>query len=102
MPAGGAGLWPRDSDVAMVAYRENITSSIAARTWAPASTDIVICEAIAGANIFPQPLRRGPRQRRRALSRPRKAINQVRKQPRSNAMLGVYIDYQQSANERVP
>ena len=94
MPAGGAGLWPRDSDVAMVAYRENITSSIAARTWAPASTDIVICEAIAGANIFPQPLRRGPRQRRRARSRPRKAINQVRKQPRSNAMLGVDIDYQ--------
>jgi len=69
-------------------------SSIAARTWAPASTDIVSCKAIAGANIFPQPLRRGPRQRRRARSRPRKATNQVRKQPRSNAMLGVDIDYQ--------
>ena len=94
MPAGGGGLRRSDSNVAMVAYRENITSSIAARTWAPASTDIVICKAIAGANIFPQPLRRGPRQRRRARSRPRKATNQVRKQPRSNAMLGVYIDYQ--------
>ena len=101
MPTGGGGLRRSDNDVAMVAYRENITSSIAARTWAPASTDIVICKAIAGANIFPQPLRRGPRQRRRALSRPRKAINQILKQPRSNAMLGATSTTRQSADERV-
>ena len=94
MPAGCGGLRRRDCDAAMVACRENITSSIAARTWAPASTDLVICQAIAGANIFPRLLRPGPRQRRRARSRPRQAIDQVRKQPRSNAMLGVDIDYQ--------
>ena len=94
MPAGCGGLRRSDSDAAMVACRENITSSIAARTWAPASTDLVICQAIAGANIYPRLLRPGPRQRRRARSRPRQAIDQVRKQPRSNAMLGVDIDYQ--------
>ena len=50
--------------------QEHITSSIAARTWAPASTDLVICKAIAGRTSSRDHFASGPRQRRRALNPP--------------------------------